>query len=734
MRRARVMVVAAAITATTVGLVGVTPAAAQLDPISPAADVVPFSPRRLLETRAGLDTVDGVAAGIGPFATGERLALDVAGRAGVPVGSDGVVLNVTVTDAAAPGFLTLWPCDEPQPLASNLNYGPGDTVANLAYVGLSGLGQVCIYAHAATDVVIDLQGYSNDRVPTAGLQPTTPERMLDTRTGSTTADNLFAGGGPLAADGVLTLDIAGRGLRVAPDLVGVAVNVTVVDPTGPGFLTAWPCGAARPLASNINFVAGQTIAALVIAGLGPGGRLCLSSSVATHAVVDLMGAVQQYHGGPSSFVPGRLLDTRPGFHTADDRFAGAGATDPGGTVELDVSGRAGVPTEATSVALTVTVTEPAGDGYVTAWPCGEERPTASNLNHRRGQTIANTALVRLGAGGRVCLFTQTATHLVVDVGSAWLPAEAPIAVEDLAWLTLPADLVLASRTIETISPDGQFAVMTGARANGGTFDGVVLVVDRLARVVHVGPVFVTGVAQPQSIGVVPAYWIDDTGNVLYRTVAGALRRWNLDAVQPFEYAPSLTQCDVPAPAYYVTLVRSRSGPIEAHSNCVPGGGAGYFMVEDTSANGRFLLDAGGIGQRANRLTDAVTGTHRPIPVIFRDGDLPASCRERRSQLLDNGTTGNFVRCGSFAFVRTVTADGFRTDARHAVGPTDEFDLRTSQSGWFPSGRGYWWTEGSLGSTTLHVHDVSTGRDLAAVPAHDCAFRAAGDVIWAVFCP
>ena len=42
------------------------------------------------------------------------------------------------------------------------------------------------------------------------------------------------------------------------DAVGVAMNVTVVEPDAPGYVTVWPCGDDQPTASNLNYAGGQT--------------------------------------------------------------------------------------------------------------------------------------------------------------------------------------------------------------------------------------------------------------------------------------------------------------------------------------------------------------------------------------------------------------------------------------------------------------------------------------------
>ena len=90
---------------------------------------------------------------------------------------------------------------------------------------------------------------------------------------------------------------------------------------------------------------------------------------------------------------------------------------------LVVAGRGGVPlTGAGSVVLNVTATEASGPGFITVWPGSTDRPNSSVLNLTYvGQTRPNAVLVPIGADGTVNLFTQSGTHLVVDV-AGWFPA------------------------------------------------------------------------------------------------------------------------------------------------------------------------------------------------------------------------------------------------------------------------------------------------------------------------
>ena len=75
-----------------------------------------------------------------------------------------------------------------------------------------------------------------------------------------------------------------------------------------------------------------------------------------------------------------------------------------------------MPADAAAAVLNLAVTEAQGSGFVTVWPCGEAMPTAANLNFVAGQTVANAVVATVGAGGKVCVYTYAATHVIVDVG------------------------------------------------------------------------------------------------------------------------------------------------------------------------------------------------------------------------------------------------------------------------------------------------------------------------------
>ena len=135
--------------------------------------------------------------------------------------------------------------------------------------------------------------------------------------------------------------------------------------------------------------------------------------------------------------PERLLDTRSGLG------APAGAVPGGTSVDLMVDGRGGVPPfGVTSVVLSVTVTEPVAAGFVTVYPCGQELPTVSNLNFSAGQSVSNQVVVKVGDGGKVCLFTNITAHLIADV-SGWYSG--PGSVPGARFHSLPPDRFIDTR-------------------------------------------------------------------------------------------------------------------------------------------------------------------------------------------------------------------------------------------------------------------------------------------------
>jgi hypothetical protein len=382
---------------------------------------VSLVPARVLDTRADGATLDGLSAQLGVRAAYSTTELAVAGRGGVAGDASAVMLNVTATEADRSGYVTVFPCGAPRPLASSVNFTAGVSIANAVVSKVGTEGQVCLFVSAETHIVVDVDGYFPNGAAFSALMPA---RLLDTRDDGATIDGLSAKLGLRTGGSTTELSVGGRG-GAASDATAVVLNVTATEADGPGYVTVFPCGAALPWASNVNFVAGISIANTVVSRVGAGGRVCLFVSNSTHLVVDVVGSFPP--GAPFwPLVPARLLDSRPDGWTRDGASAQLGLRPAGSTTELSVLGRGGVAMSAAAVVLNVTATEAGGSGYVTVFPCGSPRPLASSLNFTTGASIANTVVSKVGTRGNVCIFVSEATHLVVDVDGYFLnPATGP---------------------------------------------------------------------------------------------------------------------------------------------------------------------------------------------------------------------------------------------------------------------------------------------------------------------
>ena len=73
-----------------------------------------------------------------------------------------------------------------------------------------------------------------------------------------------------------------------------------------------------------------------------------------------------------------------------------------------------------SVVVNLTDTGSTAGGYLTAYPYGTSKPKVSNLNHPKGRTVAGLAIVKLGTGGRISIYTSARSHLIADI-VGWVP-------------------------------------------------------------------------------------------------------------------------------------------------------------------------------------------------------------------------------------------------------------------------------------------------------------------------
>lgn len=363
----------------------------------------PLAPQRVLDTRTGLGR-SGVAGKIGE---GESIVIPLAGVGGVPLtGVEAVVVNVTATNSTAAGFLTLWATGQVRHDVSNVNFAAGQTVPNLVTVSTNALGQVSLFNdRGATDVVVDLAGYYSSADGARGdrFVATTPRRVLDTRNGI---------GAPPHRLGTAPIDLVIDPPATGDTPTAVALDVTVVGPSDWSFLTVFPAGRPQPDVSNLNYVAGETVANQVIVALPPSGRISLVNEFGTTDV--LVDVVGYYHhdetdelGRYIPFVPFRWFDSR----VDTGAFGGKIPSGQGLVIGPD-------DTWARAYVMNVTVTGPESAGYVTAFPTQVGPPMASVLNFTTGQTVANHVIVGSSPNSEFDI-TGGPTHLIIDVYGAF---------------------------------------------------------------------------------------------------------------------------------------------------------------------------------------------------------------------------------------------------------------------------------------------------------------------------
>lgn len=378
-------------------------------------------PARLLESRldAGSSTVDGLQMAVGRRGAGSVTAVDVVGRAGVPSAVAAVSLNITAVDPVRDGFITAYPCGAVQPNAAQLNYSRRVTLSTAVLVEPGDDGRVCVFTLSDIDLVIDVNGY----MPLgAAFEAVLPARLLETRAEEwlTTVDGRDSGIGTRGAGTITELQVAGRA-GVPSTVNAVVLSVTVTNTRTAGFVTVFPCGGATPTSSNLNFASGATMTNAVVTSTDASGKVCLYTMSAVDMVVDL-GGYLPVAAPISTAPPVRVLDSRagPGLSTIDGLQFAIGARASDTVTTLPIGGRGGIPSDAGAVVLDVTVTDAERSGFVTVFPCGTARPTASHLNFAARQTLSNMVVADLAADGTVCLYAMAGTHLVVDVLS-YLP-------------------------------------------------------------------------------------------------------------------------------------------------------------------------------------------------------------------------------------------------------------------------------------------------------------------------
>ena len=370
---------------------------------------VSVTPFRITDTRTGSGQPNAGKS----LAAAATLNVQVTGLGTVPAGASAAVLNVTAVSPTASGFLTVFPAGITMPTVSNLNFTPGETVANLVTVPLSSTGMVSIFNHAgSTNVVVDVDGYYTSTPSTNGsglYNSLSPTRVLG---------NLQLGGA-IGPNTSVAVTVAGTAAAdgVPASATAVVANVTAAHGTLSSYLTAYPAGVtAMPTASNVNFVAGQAVPNRVTVGVGTNGQIEVYNHTGTVNVdVDVDGYYTGSGGTGSYFVPitpVRITDTRGATPLNGSPIAAN--TSESFNLATTASG---VPANASAVATNFTVAAGNAKGYLTVYPTSATtNPVASDVNWVAKEIIPNFTVADTAGTGKVAVYnSQGATiNVVID--------------------------------------------------------------------------------------------------------------------------------------------------------------------------------------------------------------------------------------------------------------------------------------------------------------------------------
>jgi alpha-tubulin suppressor-like RCC1 family protein len=237
--------------------------------------------------------------------------------------------------------------------------------------------------------------------PGAFFHSMSPTRVADTRVAKL----------PGESGGFGTLDLSSY---VPANATAVVFNLTATNAVMATHITVWPHGAPTPPTSNLNVAAGDTRPNQVTVGLSPDHKVdFFDPSASADLIVDLGGYYAA--GAGSGFVaptPQRVFDTRwPQYGSP---------VGPNSSVTVDLS--QWVPATATAVVFNLTATDATDSTYVTAWPDGSPRPSASSMNLAAGAVRPNLVTVAVPPSRKVDLYNHVGSvDLIMDLAGYYAP-------------------------------------------------------------------------------------------------------------------------------------------------------------------------------------------------------------------------------------------------------------------------------------------------------------------------
>ena len=484
-RRHTARLIAAAVLVISAGFViapsGSPVRAAAVPDMGSGGEFHPLPPARIFDSRPAFAINDVAPIGAKPLGAPNPAVFDISllGKGGVPDDVTpenvlAVVVNITVTDPSASGYLEAYGKGaRPATRTSIVNFGPGQTVPNVAIVRPGDLGQLEIGLfgqNGTANVIVDVSGWfsTSNFVPadtanddSSRLIPITPARVLDTRDGTGQPDS--AGQptpGAMAAKQSITLKIRGVN-SVNPTLTAVvpnSLNVTGVllnmvgittDPGGTStYVSVFPedlPAGQNPTTSNLNLVPNAIKANLVFVPVGADGNVRIFNlQGVTQVVADVVGYMLK--GEAKTTRAGRVVPLTSPYRTFDTRDPQWGGVPLGPGQAEDwsfaqfassvaigpdqVGAQLAVIGNLTAASLKRQYPSVFVRSFLTAYPsCAPGvscRPGSSNLNTVEGPPVPNMAVLTYGANNTVTFYNLAGSVDYIFDASAVILADSPV--------------------------------------------------------------------------------------------------------------------------------------------------------------------------------------------------------------------------------------------------------------------------------------------------------------------
>jgi hypothetical protein len=352
-----------------------------------------------------------------------------------------IVLEITASNATAPGTLSLYSDDVAAPATTDISFPITNSSTDFAIVAVGTDGGIDITSNTGNpDVALTVEGYftaDGSQAGAGGYKPVTEARILD-RTAS-----------PIQPGQTIQLQIGGSN-GVPTGANAIFANLTATSGSGgSGGITIWPVEQQQPVISTMRWNSGVSSSGATI-DLQSSGTVNINNS--GNQAIGLTADLDGYFSGGSAssgspFIPveARLFDSSA---------SGSQPVAAGQTQTIQVANTTEDLPDTPflkAVILNASVSGPVASGTLTVYPSGTTRPTAMTMAYDTGANASALTLVPVGADGTVSVYNGSAAPIVLTVDAegwfadtssqALIDSTSEVNVEQQATLDLATGIV-----------------------------------------------------------------------------------------------------------------------------------------------------------------------------------------------------------------------------------------------------------------------------------------------------